>query len=596
MNQMRLFIKSIGYSVQLMYASSKFLMVMYLGLSMVSATFPLVGVYILKTIIDELMVVSPNLSTILMYILFYIGTLVLKQVFVSFVSISEHTLFEKAGHKYETDLMIKLAKLPMSVIDTSEGKDLIQEVRYTKYTAIYIVYRLVQVMTLFYSFSIAFTMLIAFNIWFSLLFIALAIPGIISKVIFDKKGEVLRRKMESHDRKFSYYRWMLTDGWPAKDVKMYDLTDVIKERYNTEKKLYLDANKDLDKKGLKSSLVAELIKRSGEILFTIVVVLQAIDGKITIGEVALYIGYALMAIDSFQNMTTTFVIGYERTIEGMGYLFELMKIKCSDENKGVRQLEPFDSITFDKVYFKYPLTEKYVLEGVSFTLNKGDKLSIIGINGAGKSTIIKLMLGLYEIESGQILINGHPLWEYDIEHVRKMFSVLFQNFVQYPLSLKDNIVLSDLERKDKDEEIIEALKQSGIYDNYNKFENGLDSCMTRQFDDKGVELSKGQWQKIALARAYFKKASIIIFDEPSAALDAEAEDRIFKNFEAIAYNKTGIMISHRISSAKMSNKIIVLDGGEIVEEGTHDELVALDGLYAKLYNLQMHKYTLKEAK
>ena len=144
-------------------------------------------------------------------------------------------------------------------------------------------------------------------------------------------------------------------------------------------------------------------------------------------------------------------------------------------------------------------------------------------------------------------------------------------------------------------EIESALKQSGVYGEIQpKLENGLDSSMSRQFDDKGTELSRGQWQKVALSRAYFKHAPIIIFDEPSAALDAEAEDRIFKNFASMSDGKTGIMISHRISSARMSNKVIVLDGGTITEQGTHEELVALGGLYAKLYNLQREKYTAKE--
>lgn len=218
------------------------------------------------------------------------------------------------------------------------------------------------------------------------------------------------------------------------------------------------------------------------------------------------------------------------------------------------------------------------------------------INGSGKSTIIKLMLGLYEIDSGRILINGYPMSDYDIKDIRKLFSALFQNFVQYPLTLRDNIALSDYSRADKDSEIIEALVQSGLYDDIKpKLKNGLDSYMSRNFDDNGTELSKGQWQKAALSRAYFKNAQIVIFDEPSAALDAEAEDRIFRNFEEISGNKTGIMISHRISAARISNKIIVLDEGKIVESGRHEELVSAGGLYSRLYNLQKEKYTAKEA-
>lgn len=596
MKRMKLFIKSIGYSFRLIYHSSKLFIWPYLALNLICATFPLFSAFVLRYLLDILTAESPNMTAIMLCIGLYIAALVLLQGLGSAKNVLYDSVFKKAEHLYDCELSEKLAKLPMSVIDTSEGKDMVDDVRYTKNTAVYLTYRIVRIVTLLYTFCVAFGTLVTFNVWFSILFIILTIPGIILNVVFGRKAEELRRKTAPDVRKFCYYRWMLTDAWPAKDVRMYDLTEPIKERYDSEKDEYRRANKRLDQKKLGASILAELIMRSGEIIFTVFVVLQAIAGEVTIGNVALYIGFALSASSSFQTMTSIFVMGYTRTTEMMGRLFEFLEIQCPDDKGGKRELNKFDSLIFDNVCFKYPLTDKYVLSGVSFTLNRGDKLSIVGINGSGKSTIIKLMLGLYKIESGQILINGYPMWEYDIRDVRKLFSALFQSFVQYPLTLRDNIALSDYDRNQSDSEITEALKQSGVYEELQpKLENGLDSYMTRKFDDKGTELSKGQWQKVALSRAYFKNAPIVIFDEPSAALDAEAEDRIFKNFETISDNKTGIMISHRISAARMSNKIIVLHGGKIVEQGTHDELVALGGLYAKLYNLQKEKYTVKEA-
>jgi len=471
---------------------------------------------------------------------------------------------------------------------------MVDDVRYTKNTAVYTTYRMVRIISLLYTFVVAFVTLVKFNIWFSFLFLILTIPGIILNEVFDRKAENLRREKAPDVRKFCYYRWMLTDAWPAKDVRMYNLTDPIKARYNEEKIKYLCANKKLDKKKVISLLFVEMLRRSGEIAFTMFVIYQAIKGQISIGDIALYIGFAHTTSNSFNSMVFNLVMGYTRATEIMGRLFDFFTIK-TECHYGFRTLDSFETLTFDHVYFKYPHTEKYVLSGVSFTMNRGDKLSIVGINGSGKSTIIKLMLGLYEIESGQILINGYPMSDYDMRDVRKLFSALFQSFVQYPLTLRENIALSSLERIDDSDEIESVLRQSGVYEDIKpKLENRLDSFMTRQFDNKGTELSKGQWQKIALSRAYFKNAPIIIFDEPSAALDAEAEDRIFKNFESISDGKTGIMISHRISSARMANKIIVLDGGRITEQGTHDELVSLGGLYAKLYNLQREKYTLKE--
>ena len=594
MSKIKLFIKSIGYSATLTYKSSGIMLLLYFVLNIIASTLTLFSTIALKYVLDSIVTENQLLSVVLLWIGLYALSLVIIQANTSIQNILHDSIFKKAEHLYECELAEKLTYLPLSIIDSSAGKDMIDDVRYGKNTAIYTTFRMVRIVSLLYTFVIAFATLVNFNVFFSLLFLLLTVPGIILNEVFDRKAEKLRREKAPDVRKFCYYRWMLTDAWPAKDVRMYDLTESIKGRYNEEKSQYLTANKELDKKKGRSLLFAELLRRSGEIAFTVFVVYQAINGQISIGDVALYIGFALTTSNSFTSILFVFVMGYTRATEVIGRVFEFFAIK-TEENNAIRKLVSFKTLTFDNVYFKYPHTEKYVLTGVSFTLNKGDKLSIVGINGSGKSTIIKLMLGLYEIESGQILINGYPMSDYDIRDVRKLFSALFQSFVQYPLTLRENIALSSLERIDDSDEIESVLIQSGVYEDIKpKLENGLDSFMTRKFDDKGTELSKGQWQKIALSRAYFKNAPIIIFDEPSAALDAEAEDRIFKNFESISDGKTGIMISHRISSARMSNKIIVLDGGKITEQGTHEELVSLNGLYAKLYNLQREKYTIKE--
>lgn len=594
LNRTKLFMKTIGYSIKLLIKSSGFMLPIYFVLTLIASTLTLFSTFALKQILDSVVTSNPQISLILLWIGLYCLSLLISPVNTSAQNLLYDSLFKKAEHRYECDLEEKLAQLSLSVIDSSAGKDMVDDVRYAKNTAIYTAVRIVFIVSFLYTFAVAFTTLVRFHFWFSLLFLALTVPGIVLTMVFDRKAESLRRKQAPDVRKFCYYRWMLTDAWPAKDVRMYDLTEAVTTRYNEEKNQYIEANKKLDRRKTGSLLFAEILCRSGEIAFTVFVIYQAVHGKISIGDIALYTGFALSVSRSFTEALSILVMGYTRSTDIMGRVFDFFSMNA-EETHGDRRLETFQSLTFDNVYFKYPHTEKYVLSGVSFTLNKGDKLSIVGINGSGKSTIVKLMLGLYEIESGEIRINGYPMSEYDIRDVRKLFSALFQSYVQYPLSLRENIALSSLDRIDNDKEIEDALTQSGVYEELQpKLESGLDSYMTRKFDDKGTELSKGQWQKIALSRAYFKNAPIIIFDEPSAALDAEAEDRIFRNFEEISEGKTGIMISHRISSARLSNKVIVLDGGKITETGTHDELVALDGLYAKLYNLQREKYTAKE--
>lgn len=589
MNKIKSVAKSIGYSWDLILQSSRYMIFLYFALMMITTSFPLLSAFLLKYVLDMLTSNAQETGKLWIVIIIYGVSLIVNQGIASAKGVVRSSIVQKARHLYECRLAEKLASLPMDILDSSEGRDLIDEVRYTEGAAVRLTFQVANVISQAYTFAVAFAVLAAFSPGFSLMFLIFTISGMSCNEYYIRKSDELRAKMAPDVRKFHYYRWMLTDAWPAKDVRMYDLTDSIRKRYQEEKAVYSEAHRKLGKKALSGRLFIELFRRSGEIVFITYVVLSALDGKIGIGDVALYIGFANTIANSL-----LITADFGRISKLMEKLFDFFSIN-TEQKQGNRKLDTFISLAFDNVYFKYPHTETYVLSGVSFTVNKGDKLSIVGINGSGKSTIIKLMLGLYRIESGQILINGYPMSDYDMRDVRKLFSVLFQNFVRYPLTLRENIALSSLERIQSSGAIEDVLTQSDVYEDIKpKLENGLDSFMTRRFDDKGTELSQGQWQKIALSRAYFKNAPVIIFDEPSAALDAEAEDRIFRNFESISDGRTGIMISHRISSARMSNKIIVLDGGRITEEGTHDELVLLDGLYAKMYRLQREKYTAKE--
>ncbi len=595
MKQLNKFVEPLKYSIALIYRSSGLLIVWLFFLSLLLSSLSIFGVFAIKYIINIVCDSNVQIKKILLWIILYVLSLIVISVISFLQQLLYDVVFKKAEHLYDCEICGKRSVLSMAEIDSSKGRDKQDDVMYCKTAVVYSIRNLIKVFSKLYIFFVSFIILLSFNKFFSILFLCLTIPGIILNQIFDKKAENIRIKQAPDVRKFHYYRWMLTDAWPAKDVRMYDLTDYIKKRYDDEKQRYINANKKLDKDKLRGKLFTEGLRRLGECLFVVFVVNMAIKGEISIGDVTLYVGLAHLVGNSFQDMLWITIYTFTRLNKISNRVIEFFSIKTDENCFHKRKLDGFKSLTFNNVYFKYPYTEKYVLTGVSFTLNKGDKLSIVGINGSGKSTIIKLMLGLYEIESGQILINGYPMSDYDIRDVRKLFSALFQSFVQYPLTLRENIALSSLERIDDSDEIESVLRQSGVYEDIKpKLENGLDSFMTRKFDDKGTELSKGQWQKIALSRAYFKNAPIIIFDEPSAALDAEAEDRIFKNFESISDGKTGIMISHRISSARMSNKIIVLDGGKITEQGSHEELVSLNGLYAKLYNLQREKYTIKE--
>ena len=262
-----------------------------------------------------------------------------------------------------------------------------------------------------------------------------------------------------------------------------------------------------------------------------------------------------------------------------------------EEQKGNKlKLNTIETIEFDQVWFRYNEQSDYVLKGISFQINRGEKTTLIGVNGAGKTTIVKLILGFYQVTKGAIRINGRNLEEYDLKDVRKHFSALFQNFVIYPMSLRENIACSHIEEMGNDTHINQCLKKAGINKKQYKLTNDLETGLSREYDDEAIGLSRGQSQKIALARAYFKDADFIILDEPSASLDPEAEDLIFQKFDSLAKDRTAIMISHRISCTVHCDKILVIKDGIVEEEGTHDQLMINNKFYANLFKMQQMKY------
>lgn len=587
-------IKSFIYSWKMIWEVNHFSMIVYIGLQMLITSILLLQTYIFGLLLNN--IILGDIAKITSSAFTYFILLILFFILSSTNRYLKKRIDANSSKHFNDIIANKLNSLPLSFIDSSEGRDLSDYAdRCEVFVCDEIPFGIFTIIKEIYAFVISIVVLLQLNVWFVILYLLLTIPGIILNYVFDRKAEKFRQEYSADRRKMLYYRWMLVDATPAKDIRMYNLTDDIKQRYNDEYSKYYTQKKQLDKKLLVFSFLTELLRRSGEITMFVYIVYHALIGSISIGDIAMYTGYVITSTNSFYHAVSQF-IGYVfyacRFI--MPEYFKFLSIACPDDVSSDIRLSSFETLEFKNVYFKYPLSTEYILKGVSFQINQGDKISLIGINGSGKTTIVKLMLRLYEVDAGEILINGINITRYDIKDIRRIFSVLFQNFVKYPLSLRDNIALSDYQRVYNDEEITQSLKQSGIYDELSdNLNNHLDTKMTRRFSDDGIELSGGQWQKIALSRAYFKNSEILIFDEPSASLDAEAEDKIFNNFAKISNGKTGIMISHRVSSAKMATQIIVLDEGKIIENGTHEELIENNGVYAKLFNLQKNKYLAK---
>lgn len=250
-----------------------------------------------------------------------------------------------------------------------------------------------------------------------------------------------------------------------------------------------------------------------------------------------------------------------------------MYIEPEVEKIGILKPSNNPKIEFCNVSFRYPNAEQYVLKNCSFTIDSCEKVGLIGLNGAGKSTIIKLMFRFYDPEEGMILLDGVDLKEYDVYAVRKVFGVLFQDFVTYCLPLREIVALSDFEHRFDDEKLKMACDISGASEIIKEWEQGFDSVLGRYYADKGKDLSGGQWQLVGLARAYFKDSEYMILDEPSAALDLISEDRIFEQLYHLSDRKSSVTISHRLSNTTLADKILVIGDGHIIEQGSHFELL-----------------------
>ncbi len=422
---------------------------------------------------------------------------------------------------------------------------------------------------------------------------AAAIPSAVINFIYRRKSFAYMRFRSVDRRQMNYYAELAVNKDLAKEVRMYDLGDELTERYNTVFEKYY--------KGLKRLIVRE---NAWQILFAVLssllscfffayIALGVFRGEYLIGDYSLYTGALTSISASVTSLITTSAVIYEGTL----FIDNLLSFLKEESHVVSRAKDPITpahdaphTIEFRHVSFAYPGTEKPVIDDLNLYLSPGETVALVGLNGAGKTTLIKLLTRLYDPTEGEILLDGKDLRDYDIKELRKLFGIVFQDFGKYAFTVRDNIRLGDLSRPDNASEIEEAARRAGADEFIMKLSSQYDTNLMRYFDRNGTELSGGQWQKLSLARAFYSDADIIILDEPTASLDPLAEQEVFRRFDELRGNKTTVFVSHRLSSATIASKIVVLENGHVVEEGTHRELMDRDGKYAELFRVQAERY------
>lgn len=425
--------------------------------------------------------------------------------------------------------------------------------------------------------------------------IILVIVGIVflNSFIYKKSQQVqykFYQELTPLNRQFMYYGEITLDFSMAKDIRIYDISPLIMDKIEDYNKVSIGGFGKLFRtigkfEGLNSiSIQVQMAVVYGYMTY------KVLKNHIGIGSFTMYVS----AATSFSNAISGFLKTYVEFRAMCRYLdlyLELEGIKSS-KPVGGRTIGDLQHCTveFKNVSFKYPRSEEYTLKNISMTINKGEKLSVVGLNGAGKTTFIKLLARLYEPTEGEILLNGVNIKEYNYEEYMKLLSVVFQDFKLMAFSMKENIALEHHEEIE-DSKVLEALHKSGLKEDIEKLPLGIKTSIYKAFDEKGIEFSGGQAQKIAIARAIFKDAPIVILDEPTAALDPLAEFEIYSKFNELIGEKTTIYISHRLSSCKFCDKIAVFHKGELTQVGTHEELINHRGSqYELMYSAQAQYY------
>ncbi len=437
--------------------------------------------------------------------------------------------------------------------------------------------------------------MVAVLLTFNALVIILAgiavVPAVWVKYRFSRRLYEWHKKWTHSERKSQYYSWLITSKVYAKELRLFGLGELFIDRFK-------ELRWRVAMERLKLNRRRTLAELAGQV-FTVVVAFallafiarDAVRGAITLGGLVMYYQAFQRGQTSMQSTLKGLAELYEDSLF-LRSLFDFLEVKpdIADPPAPRRLVQKVQhGLAFEKVCFQYPASGKPALQDISFTIAPGEHIALVGENGSGKSTLIKLMCRLYDPDTGVITLDGHDIREYAVADIRQSMSVLLQDFSQYHTTARENIWYGDIQSNAGDERIEATARLAGANRVIDKLPQKMDTPLGRWIEE-GSELSTGEWQRMALARTFFREAPIVILDEPTSSLDADAETRIYQSFLQLAKGKTALFISHKMFSARIADRILVLENGHLAESGNHTELMRRNGIYARLYSLQAQRF------
>jgi len=564
-------------------------------LRVLKAAVPITQLYIGKLIIDDIVLLINNEITdpsmLWLYIGLEFGIAILSDFLSRGINLTDSLLGDLVANDSSVKLMKHAALLDLYHFEDADFYDKLERARRQTVGRTVLMSQILGQVQDLITLGFLAAGLVATNPWLILILIVSLIPAFIGENYFNEKNYSLVRGWTPERRELDYLRYTGASDQTAKEIKIFGLASFLTDRFKGLAENYYLANKKLATRRASWGSFLSALGTAGYYVAYIFIIIQTINGLITLGTLTFLAGSFLR----MRNLLESMMMRFNTMAEGALYLqdfFDFFDIK--PQIARVEKVKTFpkpikEGFTFENLGFRYAGTDFWAVRYLNFTLHKGEKMALVGENGAGKTTLVKLLARLYDPTEGRILLDGVDLREYDPEDIRQQIGVIFQDFVKYQFKFGENIGVGNISERENKQRIESSASMSMADSVVKQLPDGYDQMIGRRFAN-GVELSGGQWQKIALGRVYMRDAQLLILDEPTAALDARAEHDVFQRFADLSKDKTAVLISHRFSTVRMADRILVLQNGEMEELGTHEELLDKRGKYAELFNLQAKGY------
>ncbi|MBI6117940.1 ABC transporter ATP-binding protein [Salegentibacter maritimus] len=561
----------------------------------VNAVLPVIILIVGKLIIDEVVLQisaeTKDLERLWWLVAAEFGLAILSDLMSRAISLTDALL----GDQYSIDTSVRIIKktseLNLDQLEDAEFYDKLERARQQTTGRVGL---MSNILTQAEDLVVIFTLLagvVAFEPWLIILLVVSVVPTIINEIKFSGTSYSLARSWTQERRELDYLRYAGASDVTAKEVKLFGLSNYLADRFKNLSDTYYLMSKKLAKQRAGWGSLFNVIGTGAYYGAYLLIVFRTVAGIFSLGDLTFLSGSFNRLRSKLQGFFTRFTAITESALYLQDY-FEFLDLKYSEELEKEKLSLPKKikkGFEFKNVGFKYPKSEAWVVRNINFELKAGEKLAFVGENGAGKTTLIKLLLRFYEPTEGEILLDGIPVTQYNQTQYQQYFGVIFQDFVKFELTLRENIAMGEIEEIQNQERIDSAAEKSLANEVISDLPRGYDQQLGKRFK-QGKDLSGGQWQKIAIARAYMKDAEVLILDEPTSALDARAETEAFDRFIKLTEGKTAVIISHRFSTVRIADRIMVLKNGAVLEIGTHRELMENDKLYAELFNLQAQGY------